>query len=47
MLWTFLLNLKHNAIKCQIQNTGKTPVKNEYGKFLQIKKYIVPYFFRV
>ncbi len=31
---------------CEIQNTGKTPVKNEYEKFLQIKQYIMPYFYR-
>lgn len=32
----FLLNLKHDAKKYKIQNTGKTPVKNKSGKFLQI-----------
>ncbi len=26
------VTLKHNAMKCEIQNTGKTPVKNKYGK---------------
>ncbi len=30
-------------MKCKVQNTGKTPVKNKYGKFLQI----VPYFYSV
>ncbi len=43
-------------MKCKIQNTGKTPVKNKYGKipsndavyralFLQIFFPIFPYFF--
>ncbi len=32
MLRTFQLTIKHNAMKCKIQNTGKTPVKNKYGK---------------
>ncbi len=36
ILWTFLLTLKHNAMKC---NEAKTPVKNKYEK-----SYIVPYF---
>ncbi len=38
ILQAFLLTLKHNAMKCKIQNTGKTPME----KFLQIQ-YIVPY----
>lgn len=33
----FLLNLKHDAKKYNIQNTGKTAVKkNQYRKFLHI-----------
>ncbi len=32
MLRTFQLTIKHNAMKCKIQNTDKTPVKNKYGK---------------
>lgn len=35
-LRTFTLTLKHNAMKFKIQNTGKTPVKNKYGKFHNI-----------
>ncbi len=38
--------LKHNAMKCKIQNTGKTPVKKiNREKFLQIIQYIVHYFY--
>ncbi len=30
------LTLKQNVMQCKIQNTGKTPVKNKYWKFLHI-----------
>ncbi len=42
ILYTFLLTL-YNAMRCKAQNTGKTSVKNKYGKCI----HIVSYFYSV
>lgn len=28
-----ILTLKHNAMQCKVQNTGTTPVENQYGEY--------------
>lgn len=36
ILQTFPFTLKDNAMKCEIKNIGKTPVKDQYGKILHV-----------
>lgn len=44
---TFLLTLKCNTIQCNIQNKGKTPLKNKYRKLFKINTALCALFLQI